>query len=82
MDVWFGTVIRAAPVQRGGSLVKLDWDRKRVVREVPIVPSEPSLDHDPNERGNVRGCRHCVPYQGRAATTTQCACLAYQPSDF
>ena len=57
MDVWFGTVIRAAPVRRGGSLVKLDWDRKQVVREVPIVPSEPALDHDPNERGNVRGCR-------------------------
>jgi hypothetical protein len=57
MHVWFGTVIRAAPVQRGGSLVKLDWDSKQVVREVPIVPSEPALDHDPNERGNVRGCR-------------------------
>lgn len=57
MDVYFGTVIRAAPVSRGGSLVRLDWDNKRVVREVPIVPSEPSLDHDPNERGNVRGCR-------------------------
>jgi hypothetical protein len=57
MDVWFGTVIRAAPVQRGGSLVKLDWNNKQVVREVPIVPSEPALDHDPNERGNVRGCR-------------------------
>ena len=57
MDVWFGTVIRAAPVQRGGSLVKLDWDSKQVVREVPIVPSDPALDHDPNERGNVRGCR-------------------------
>ena len=57
MHVWFGTVIRAAPVQRGGSLVKLDWDSKQVVREVPIVPSDPALDHDPNERGNVRGCR-------------------------
>lgn len=57
MNVWFGTVIRAAPVRRGGSLVKLDWDRKTVVGEVPIVPDDPALDHDPNERGNVRGCR-------------------------
>ena len=57
MDVWFGTVIRAAPVRQGGSLVRLDWDSKTVVREVPIVPTDPALDHDPNERGNVRGCR-------------------------
>lgn len=57
MDVYFGTVIRAAPVREGGSLVKLDWDSKQVVSEVPIVPDEPALDHDPNERGNVRGCR-------------------------
>lgn len=57
MDVYFGTVIRAAPVRQGGSLVRLDWDSKRVLAEVPIVPSDPALDHDPNERGNVRGCR-------------------------
>lgn len=57
MDVYFGTVIRAAPVRAGGSLVRLDWDSKKILREVPIVPADPALDHDPNERGNVRGCR-------------------------
>jgi hypothetical protein len=57
VDIYFGTVIRAAPVQEGGRLVRLDWDRKKVLSEVPIVPSDPALDHDPNERGNVRGCR-------------------------
>jgi hypothetical protein len=57
MDVYFGIVIRAAPVREGGSLARLDWNSKTVTAEVPIVPSEPSLDHDPNKRGNVRGCR-------------------------
>jgi len=57
MDIYFGTVARAAPVSEGGSLFKLDWDRKAIVREVPNVPVEPSLYHDPNARGNVRGVR-------------------------
>ena len=57
MDIYFGTIVRAAQVSEGGSLFKLDWDRKSIVREVPIVPADPKLDHDPNARGNVRGCR-------------------------
>ena len=57
MDIYFGTIVRAARVSEGGSLFKLDWDKKTIVREVPIVPADPALDHDPNARGNVRGCR-------------------------
>jgi len=57
VDIYFGTIVRGAQVADGGSLFKLDWDRKAIVREVPIVPSNPDLDHDPNARGNVRGCR-------------------------
>lgn len=57
MNIYFGTVARAAPVNKGGNLFKLDWDRKTIMRETPIVPAEPSVDHDPNARGNVRGCR-------------------------
>jgi hypothetical protein len=57
MNIYFGTVARAAPVAEGGSLFKLDWDRKEIVREVPNVPVKPSLYHDPNARGNVRGVR-------------------------
>ena len=57
MNIYFGTVVRAAPVSEGGSLFKLDWDRKAISREIPIVPEEPTLFHDPNARGNVRGCR-------------------------
>ena len=57
MIIYFGTIARAAPVSKGGSLFKLDWDRKTIIREVPIAPGEPTLDHDPNARGNVRGVR-------------------------
>jgi len=57
MNIYFGTVARAAPVSEGGSLFKLDWESKTIIREVPNVPVEPSLYHDPNARGNVRGCR-------------------------
>ena len=57
MHIYFGTVVRAAPVKEGGSLFKLDWDRKEIIGEVPNVPIEPTLYHDPNARGNVRGCR-------------------------
>jgi len=57
VEIYFGTIVRAAPVSEGGSLFKLDWDSKTVLKEVAIVPADPALDHDPNARGNVRGCR-------------------------
>jgi hypothetical protein len=57
LNVYFGTIVRAAPINEGGSLYKLDWERKAILREVPIAPADPALDHDPNARGNVRGCR-------------------------
>ncbi len=57
MHIYFGTIVRAAPISQGGSLFKLDWESKTIVKEVPIAPANPALDHDPNARGNVRGCR-------------------------
>jgi hypothetical protein len=57
MIIYFGTVVRGAPINEGGSLFKLDWDSKTIIAESPIKPTEPSVDHDPNARGNVRGCR-------------------------
>jgi len=57
VDIYFGTIVRAARVSEGGSLFKLDWENKAIVREIPMVPADPALDHDPNARGNVRGCR-------------------------
>ena len=57
MHVYFGTVVRTAPVSEGGELIKLNWDDKTITRRVPIVPDNPSVAHDPNPRGNTRGCR-------------------------
>jgi hypothetical protein len=60
MDVYIGTVHRGATVVAGGELVRIDWARKRVLAAVPIHPRNPSLEHDPNPRGNSRGCRGIV----------------------
>lgn len=57
MEVFFGTIVRGAPIRDGGSLYRLDWDSKTIVREAPIVPDDPPVDQDPNARGNTRGCR-------------------------
>lgn len=64
MIIYFGTIVRAAPVNQGGSLFKLDWDSKTIVREVPIVPSEPTIGDDPNARGNMRGCKGIQVHNG------------------
>src|SRR5262245_43842841 len=60
MDVFIGTVHRGATVARGGELVAIDWAQKRVRGAVAIHPDHPNLDHDPNPRGNSRGCRGIV----------------------
>lgn len=57
LKIYFGTVVRTAPVAQGGELVRLDWDSRTIERRVPIIPTNPSVDHDPNPRGNTRGCR-------------------------
>lgn len=56
MDVYFSTVVRGAPPERGGELVRVDWESKRVLGRVPIVPRDPWID-DPNPRGSSRGGR-------------------------
>lgn len=53
----FGTVVRAAPIAQGGELVILDWDSKTVEANVPVRPRNPTIEEDPNPRGNGRGCR-------------------------
>ena len=56
MDVFFTTVVRFAPVDHGGELVRLDWSSKKVLGRVPLTPTNPTVD-DPNPRGNARGGR-------------------------
>ncbi len=60
--VWFTTVVRSAPQARGGELVKLDWDAKKVLARVPIRCENPEVV-DPNPRGNTRGGRGVVPLE-------------------
>ena len=57
MQVYLGIVVRTAPMREGGELVKIDWAEKSVQASLTIFPDDPSLDHDPNPRGNGRGCR-------------------------
>lgn len=59
MRVFLSTVVRGAPLERAGELISLDWDRKKVLKRVPIVPTEPSI-RDPNTRGGGRGGRGIV----------------------
>jgi hypothetical protein len=55
-EIFFSTVIRSAPPSRGGELIRLDWDSKRVIARTPIMSSRPDIP-DPNPRGNSRGGR-------------------------
>ncbi len=55
MIVYFSTVRRKRPIREGGELVKLDWEAKRVLKALPVFPSDPDIADDPNPRGNSRG---------------------------
>jgi hypothetical protein len=65
MQIFFGTVVRNAPINQGGELVRLDWQSKKIEAKVSIFPTNPSLDHDPNPRGNSRGCRGIKIWQNQ-----------------
>lgn len=53
----FGTVIREAPIGEAGELVVLDWSRKEIEAKETIRPRNPTIQKDPNPRGNARGCK-------------------------
>jgi len=59
MNVYFTTVVRSAPQDRGGELVSLNWQRKAVLARVPMRPHDPAVV-DPNPRGSTRGGRGIV----------------------
>lgn len=60
VSLYVGTVVRTAPVVAGGEIIRLDWHRGQLVARAPVRPEDPSCDHDPNPRGNTRGCRGIV----------------------
>ncbi|MFC2172446.1 hypothetical protein ACFLU6_07415 [Acidobacteriota bacterium] len=65
MDIFFGTVVRTAPISQGGELICLDWTTKTIRSRIPIFPENPDISHDPNPRGNTRGCRGIAFFDGR-----------------
>ena len=77
MKVFFGTVVRMASVDEGGELVRLDWGSKRVEGRVPIVPS--GVEHDPNPRGNTRGCRGIEIVNGRLVAASYHSLETFDP---
>lgn len=56
MTLYFSTVIRSAPPERGGQLVRLDWNDKVTTVIMPVQPAHQGIE-DPNPRGNTRGGR-------------------------
>lgn len=77
MKVFFGTVVRMASVGEGGELVRLDWGSKRIEGRVPIVPT--GVDHDPNPRGNTRGCRGIAVVDGRIVAASYHSLEVFDP---
>jgi hypothetical protein len=56
MELYLSTVIRTAPIQEGGEIIRFNWDTKTIEARAPIYPDDPAVD-DPNPRGNTRGGR-------------------------
>lgn len=56
MIVFLTTVVRGAPVEKGGEIVALDWTSKKVLARKPMPPRDLGIA-DPNPRGNARGGR-------------------------
>ncbi len=79
MIVYFDTVRRKRPVQEGGELVKLDWTAKRVLKAVPVYPSDPDIDIDPNPRGNSRGGKGIIISGDEIFAGTYHSILVFDP---
>ena len=56
IKIYFTTVVRAAPQEQGGEIVRVDWQSKTVEARQSIYPTNPDIT-DPNPRGNTRGGR-------------------------
>ena len=56
MDVFFTTVVRKAPLKKGGEILRVNWESKQVLSKKNLIPDDPPFN-DPNPRGNGRGGR-------------------------
>lgn len=78
--VAFGTVVRAAPIERGGELVVMDWSDKTVEARAPMRPRNPTIGEDPDPRGNARGCRGVRWHDGQILAATYHTLEVYDAS--
>jgi hypothetical protein len=76
----FGTVARAAPIERGGELVMMDWGKKEIVDTVTMRPRDPTIGEDPDPRGNARGCRGILWTDEQIIAATYHTLEVYTPS--
>ncbi len=77
MIVYFSTVRRKRPIREGGEIVKLDWTAKRVLKALPVFPSDPDIAEDPNPRGNSRGGKGILVRGGEVFVGTYHTLLAF-----
>jgi hypothetical protein len=59
MRVFVSTVLRGAPIERGGELLALDWEKKQILHRTFVAPPPPTVA-DTNTRGGFRGGRGIV----------------------
>lgn len=77
MIVYFSTVRRKRPIREGGEIVKLDWTARRVLRALPVFPSDPDIADDPNPRGNSRGGKGILVRGGEVLVGTYHTLLVF-----
>lgn len=77
MIVYFSTVRRRRPIGEGGELVQVDWRTKKVLRAIPIFPSDPDILDDPNPRGNSRGGKGLLVQDGEVLVGTYHTLLVF-----
>ncbi len=74
MQVFATTVVRTAPLDQGGSVLKIDWDRQVVEKAVPVpVP----IDPEPGPRGSRRGGRGVCRWRDFVVATNYDSLLFY-----
>ena len=79
MEIYFSTIVRGASIKKGGELIWLDWESKKIKNRVPIFPENPSIV-DPNPRGNSRGGRGvAVLADGRVAAASYHSLYIFSP---
>lgn len=72
VDIFFSTIFRYAPsAEKAGELIKLDWENKKVVKQVSIAQKTLQFE-DPNPRGNSRGGRGIAVIGDRIVVAGYC----------